>query len=204
MDHSPQPLPKGKDTASSILDAAHQLFIEHGYHGTSMRLIAQEAEIALGGIYNHFPSKEALFEQIFLETHPYHEVLPILSEAQGDTPEALVRNAAQRMMQALQARPNFLKLMFVELVEFKGSHILDLQSAIFPQSAELIEQFTENSSSIRPIPAMILLRSFVGLFISYYLGELMLDPSGESKFDQQTFDQFIDIYLHGILSGAKE
>jgi AcrR family transcriptional regulator len=197
------PLPQGKDTAKGILQAAHHLFIEHGYHGTSMRQIAQEAGIALGGIYNHFPSKEQLFETIFLDTHPYHDVLPILSQAQGDTPEDLVRNAAQRMMQALQERPNFLKLMFIELVEFRGKHLVDLQAMIFPQSAELIEGFKQNQSSIRPLPAVIILRSFLGLFISYYLGELMLDPSGESQFDQVTFDQFVDIYLHGILSGEE-
>jgi len=202
MDNNQHSLPHKKDTASFILEAANHLFIEQGYHGTSMRQIAQEAGIALGGIYNHFPSKEALFESIFLETHPYHDVLPILSQAQGDTPEALVRNAAERMMQALQARPNFLKLMFIELVEFKGTHIVDLQSTIFPHSAELIERFTENQPSIRPFPAMILLRSFLGLFISYYLGELMLDPSGGSQFDQTSIDQFVDIYLHGILTGA--
>src|SRR4030066_68920 len=43
----------GPRTASSehtrkrILDKAHRLFVDHGYHGTSMRRIAREAGVAL-------------------------------------------------------------------------------------------------------------------------------------------------------------
>jgi AcrR family transcriptional regulator len=201
MKQETRSLSPGEQTRRQILSAADELFIEQGFHGTSMRQIAQAAEIALGGIYNHFPSKEVIFETLFLENHPYHDVLPILSQAQGETPEALVCNAALRMMQSLQARPGFLKMMFIELVEFKGIHIAELFATIISQGVELIERFKEGQSTVRPIPARILLRSFIGLFLSYYLGELMLNPTGPITFDETIFQHFVDIYLHGILTG---
>lgn len=45
-----------------IIDAAMELFSEHGYRGTSITRIEQAAGLSpgAGGIYHHFPSKEAL------------------------------------------------------------------------------------------------------------------------------------------------
>ena len=45
---------KGEHTRGSIINAAHSLFANQGYAATSMRQIAEEAGLALGGIYNHF------------------------------------------------------------------------------------------------------------------------------------------------------
>ena len=191
------------DTRTQILKAAQHRFTEQGFHGTSMRQIAADAGIALGGIYNHFPSKENIFEIIFEQNHPYHDVLPILEQARGDTPETLVRNAARRMLQALQARPHFLKLLFIELVEFKGIHLVELMNNVFQRGVKLIEGFLDENPTLRPLPAPILLRSFLGLFVSYYFGELMLDPSGSPMSNQKVFEHFIDIYLHGILTGER-
>jgi AcrR family transcriptional regulator len=41
---------KGERTRRQVIQAAQRLFVERGYHGTSMRQIAQEAGLALGGI----------------------------------------------------------------------------------------------------------------------------------------------------------
>jgi AcrR family transcriptional regulator len=46
-------LTQGEQTKSEITQVAYRLFLEQGYHGTSMRQIAQNSGIALGGIYNH-------------------------------------------------------------------------------------------------------------------------------------------------------
>ena len=68
---------KGETTRLAIEDAAVELFMEHGYHATSMRQIAEHAGLALGGIYNHFSSKEELFEAIIIDKHPYKKILPL-------------------------------------------------------------------------------------------------------------------------------
>ncbi|MCJ7701247.1 MAG: TetR/AcrR family transcriptional regulator, partial [Anaerolineales bacterium] len=76
---------KGENTRALILQTAHDLFITQGYHGTSMRQIARQAGLALGGIYNHFSAKEDIFEAVFVENHPYLEMIPAIENAQGET-----------------------------------------------------------------------------------------------------------------------
>lgn len=49
-----------------ILDAATQCFAERGFHQTSMRDIAAEANLSLGNIYRYFKGKEALIQK-FIE-----------------------------------------------------------------------------------------------------------------------------------------
>jgi AcrR family transcriptional regulator len=44
-----------------ILDAAAEVFATKGYHGTLVDEIAAEAETSKGGVYFHFPNKQAIF-----------------------------------------------------------------------------------------------------------------------------------------------
>ena len=44
-----------------ILDAATRVFALKGYHGTLVDEIAAEAETSKGGVYFHFPNKQAIF-----------------------------------------------------------------------------------------------------------------------------------------------
>lgn len=44
-----------------ILDAAISVFSTKGYHGTLVDEIAAEAETSKGGVYFHFPNKQAIF-----------------------------------------------------------------------------------------------------------------------------------------------
>lgn len=52
---------------NQILGAAADLFVRHGYGGTSIRDIAQRVGLLPGSVYHHFPSKEDLFVAIHRE-----------------------------------------------------------------------------------------------------------------------------------------
>ncbi len=47
-----------------IVESAALCFIEQGFHQTSVRDIAKQANISLGGLYNHFENKTALIAEI--------------------------------------------------------------------------------------------------------------------------------------------
>lgn len=53
------------DTKSRILDAAEELFMEHGFEATSLRLITTAANVNLAAANYHFGSKEELFQVVF-------------------------------------------------------------------------------------------------------------------------------------------
>ena len=52
-------------TRERIMDAAEDLFIEHGYSATSLRAIAQSAEVNLAATHYHFGSKFGLLAEVF-------------------------------------------------------------------------------------------------------------------------------------------
>src|SRR5580704_9136468 len=57
---SPKTTPKAEETGRRILDSALELFREKGFDATTMRDIAQKAEVATGAAYYYYPSKDAI------------------------------------------------------------------------------------------------------------------------------------------------
>jgi len=55
-------------TAARILDAAANQFFARGYHGASMKEIAEEVGVRAATLYYHFPSKEELLVEIMRTT----------------------------------------------------------------------------------------------------------------------------------------
>ena len=53
------------ETRTRILDAAEELFMQHGFEGASMRLLTAKAGVNLAAINYHFGSKHALIEAVF-------------------------------------------------------------------------------------------------------------------------------------------
>ncbi len=53
------------ETRTRILDAAEELFMQHGFGGTSMRQLTAKAGANLAAVNYHFGSKDALIEAVF-------------------------------------------------------------------------------------------------------------------------------------------
>lgn len=185
----------------NILKAAYSLFIRQGYHGTSMRQIAQEAPIALGGIYHHFKNKEAIFSAVFAANHPYHRILPILADIPFDSLEQFLRIAATEMFREVERRPEFLNLVFIEIVEFRGSHLTDIYAQAVPQIAALMNKFAGVQDRLRTASLSIIVRSFLGLLLSYGITEHYMTGRLPISPDDNVIESMLDIYLYGILKG---
>ena len=59
---------KQEDTKQKILDKALELFAAQGYDAVSVGQIAQAVGIKAPSLYNHFPSKQAIFDAIVEST----------------------------------------------------------------------------------------------------------------------------------------
>jgi len=190
---------KGARTRYQIIEAAYDLFLTQGYAATSMRQLAQRTGFALGSIYNHFSGKEAIFQELILDRHPYRQLLPILLTCPADDPESFVRAAAKTMLDELGKRPEFIKLMMIEIVEFNGRNMPLVIERVLPQVMPLIQRFGDENGLLRKIPPVVFFRAFLGLFFSYYITELMVAGTPAASDGYSTLDHFVEIFLHGIL-----
>ena len=111
---------KSAETRSNIIEAAYRLFVDNGYNATSMREISQQAGVTVGAVYNHFETKEDIWVEVIQKKHPYHEILPLIQAAQGETIAEMVRSAARLLVRELLNRPDLFNLMFIEIVEFQS------------------------------------------------------------------------------------
>lgn len=193
-------LKKGEVTRLSIEDAAIKLFLEQGYHATSMRQIAERAGLALGGIYNHFSSKDEIFEAIIVDQHPYRKILPLVLAVEGETAEEFFKNAFRIVIHELGKQPEFVNLMFIELVEFKGRHGAVMLREIAPKVLPIFEKMAKSMKGLRVKNPAMLMRTFFGMIISYFITEMVTSGSVISNLmPKNTTDVYIDIFLHGIL-----
>ncbi|MBP2472120.1 AcrR family transcriptional regulator [Crossiella equi] len=76
----------------AILTAAERIFAEEGYHGTTMRRIAEVAGSTLALVAYHFTTKLALYREIFLRRQHINETRrTILATLDFGAPDALER-----------------------------------------------------------------------------------------------------------------
>jgi AcrR family transcriptional regulator len=191
---------KGETTRIAIEDVAMELFMEQGYHATSMRQIADRAGLALGGIYNHFASKDEIFEAIIVDKHPYKRILPLILKAKGDTTEEFLRHAFRIIVTELGNEPVFIKIMLIEMVEFNGKHGAGMLKDIAPKVLPAFEQMLKVRKGLRISNPAMFLRTFFGLVISYFITEMLTANSVLGRvMPKDAMDIYIDTYLHGIL-----
>jgi AcrR family transcriptional regulator len=111
------------DTKRRILDAAEELFMEHGFEATSLRLITTAAGVNVAASNYHFGSKEELFQAVFTRRlDPMnHERVALLAAYQavaGGQPLTCERIISAMFIPALklardheQGGKNFLRLL---------------------------------------------------------------------------------------------
>jgi len=191
---------KGGRTRLQIEDAAIELFMEQGYHATSMRQIAERADLALGGIYNHFKSKDEIFEAVVVDKHPYKRLLPLILEAEGESMEDFLSHAARLVIKELTSQAYYIKLMLIEIAEFNGSHGAALIKEIAPQMLPVFERIIKTRKNLRITNPALLMRSFIGMVVSFMITEILISNSMLNKFmPKNPIDAYVDVYMHGII-----
>jgi AcrR family transcriptional regulator len=108
------------ETRTRILEAAEELFMQHGFEGTSMRLLTAKAGVNLAAVNYHFGSKHALVEAVFrrrldpMNVARIAELDKLEAEGSAATPEAIIRafiTPGLRLMADAKDGRNFTRLL---------------------------------------------------------------------------------------------
>lgn len=127
------------DTREKILKTAEHLFAEHGFEGTSIRMLALKAEVNLAMVSYYFGSKEKLFEAIVLKkTDDAHEKLLNIRENIQD-PWEQVERMTEMYIERILTNHRFHKILQRELsLEQRGKFCTDFKSHFLKNVAEMV------------------------------------------------------------------
>ena len=83
---------KSEETRTRILKAAEECFARYGYDSTGVAEICNTAAVSKGAMYHHFPSKQAIFVEMFENwMRGFVGEMERIRDSAGSIPEALLR-----------------------------------------------------------------------------------------------------------------
>ena len=114
-----------KQVQGRLLDAAEELFCEHGFEGTSIRDITLQAKCNVAAVSYHFGGKENLYKKVFhrhmrtLRDIRIASIDRVMSQGEGEvTLEQLLRAFAMAFIEPLiDSGRRFMKLMIQEILD---------------------------------------------------------------------------------------
>lgn len=106
---SDEVLSKSERSRDSILEAAAKLFRKQGYSATTLRQIAQLANMEAGSIYYHFRSKEVILKEVLDRglSHIFEAVKLAVTQAQGQSHRRRIGAAIEAHLIALLEASDF-------------------------------------------------------------------------------------------------
>ncbi len=184
---------------SQILDAATQVFAEQGFHGATIRQIAQQAGIADGTIYIYFKTKIDLLLGILdrLNESERRQV-DLVQGVEGDFVSFFVAYYRHRM-QVLDASFQTIRAILPDVLNNPALRERYYTQVIAPSFAlaEPLLQRLVDQGVIKPIDPALATRALS----SMVLGLLVLRMLGDKPAEQQweRFSELIpELLLHGL------
>lgn len=105
---------QAEQSRTRLIDTALRLFLRHGYEATPVSQILDEAGMARGALYHHFPDgkRELFAEVVEVADHDFHEGLERIVDEVASPIERIA--AAGKLVLDLAAEPTFARIVLIE------------------------------------------------------------------------------------------
>jgi TetR/AcrR family transcriptional regulator len=192
-DPKPRPEMTSASTSERILDAAELHFAGRGFAGAGMRDIASAVDLNPASLYNHFPSKQALYEAVLERgLRPIFEVLDALHSTDW-SPESL-NHETNTLLAGLARRPHMARLIVHEALAGGENLRRIARDWLRPLYSRALATFQESPTTRdwEQDELPLLLMSFHHLVLGYFAAAPMLrevmheDPLSPEAMERQS------------------
>ena len=184
-------LRRGDRTRSRILDAAENVFGQHGFHGASIVEITRSAGVGLGTFYVYFPSKIEIYRHLLRSyIEDFVRVAKEATSGSGDY-RSDMRSAFGAFFDWIGRRPGALRLL--REAEFVDPKLL---AELYAASADEYRRRIEGAMRrgyIQQGDAEVLAWAVMGMTEMAVMRWLVW--SGEKRMDRARFDAFVEILV---------
>lgn len=188
-----------------ILSTAEKLFSTKGYYGTTISDIASAAEFAVGTIYQHFSSKDELYNSVLEEKVEDFIEGAERAVAQAKSPLEKIENIINFHLSYAVQNESFIRIYLIEKeAKFNSAHarmwkdFTDGYIRYLEIVSEVIRGGINNGifKKVDPLRAALALTGIVLNFISYWLS-----GEGDAKGLPNEKEFILNMFLNGIERG---
>jgi len=204
------------ETRTRILDVAEELFMLHGFEGTSMRLLTSRASVNLAAVNYHFGSKDALIEALFrrrldpMNASRLEALERLEAEADGQplAPEAIIRAFIQPGLKLMEdARGggrNFIRLLGRTYTE-PAKPIRALIGQLYAPTMARYKAALERALPQMPVEELVWRMHFMFGTLSYTLAatdavQLIAGCKPEDRYDARLLEERLAAFLSAGLT----
>jgi AcrR family transcriptional regulator len=137
---------KGDQTKALILETALEMFSERGYEKTTMRAVAQKANVSLGNAYYYFRSKEFLIQAFYQRLHDAHLAAALPALENERTLKARLLTVMRTKMDTMKPYHEFAGVLFKTAAHPQSplNPFSDETDPVRDQSIQLFEKVLES------------------------------------------------------------
>jgi AcrR family transcriptional regulator len=190
----------------AILDAAEEVFAEHGFHGARIQDIAARARIAVGTVYNHFAQKDDVLKALLEERSD-----ELLSELRPRADDALafrdrLEACVSRTLAYVERHRPFFAIasehgLFAAGTAAPGARLVARPADKVAKFRAVFRELVEAgiaSGDLEPLDADALARFLAGTMRAFILSSL----AGEDGDGATHVGMTVDLFLHGAARRA--
>ena len=157
MPPRPDPAEQSRSRRERILDAAFHSFSTKGYRDTAVDDIAGAAETSKGGIYFHFPTKEAIFRELMSTTADKLVGKVEAAVALETEPVAKAEAAIRQVLATFAGHRTMARLLFLDTIG--AGRVFQVEAnALHERFAKLIQGYLDEAvtaGAITPLDTRI-------------------------------------------------
>jgi AcrR family transcriptional regulator len=186
-------------TRNLLIAVARENFTEHGYAATSIDDIIQQAGVARGALYHHFPGKEALFRAVYENVED--EVVSRVMDAAASqaSPWDAVRAGISTFLDAC-LEPSFRRIVVLDSVSVLHSKVLEV--GIDPVELPMLRRILTPLLSATTFGGMAIdALSYVALG-GLYGASLYIARASDPRAARAEVDLVLDTLINGLLAQA--